>query len=95
MLWEVLRDRRFEGLKFRRQQPFGPFILDFYCARERLAIEIDGSVHDTVEQQVADAHRQEVLESLDIRVVRVRSESVARDLQSVLEIIRGYLAKKP
>jgi very-short-patch-repair endonuclease len=91
MLWDALRSRRFEGLKFRRQQPIGKYILDFYCASERLAIEVDGSVHDSDEQTTADVYRQEVIEDLEIRFVRLRAELVERDLERALNIIRRHL----
>jgi very-short-patch-repair endonuclease len=45
ILWDRLRGRRFQGLKFRRQHPLGRFIVDFYCAEHRLVIELDGGIH--------------------------------------------------
>jgi very-short-patch-repair endonuclease len=85
-LWEALKDKALDGRKFRRQHPIGPFIADFYCASERLAIEVDGSVH--AEQQEYDAYRQEVIEGFGIRVVRVSNEQVENQLDEVLNKIR-------
>ena len=87
VLWEALRDRRFLGRKFRRQQAVGPFVVDFFCAAERLVVEIDGSIHDGVDQIAADESRQRVIESVGMRVVRVRSELVLNDLNAALHTI--------
>ncbi len=75
-------------MKFRRQQPFGPFVVDFYCARERLCVEIDGSVHEEPTQRREDADRQAVLESLEVRVLRIPAEMVERDIERALDLIR-------
>ncbi len=74
-VWELLRDRRCLGLKFRRQQVVEGFILDFYCAEHRIALEIDGEIHD--EQRQYDEIRTRVLASHGIRVFRVRNEDVS------------------
>jgi adenine-specific DNA-methyltransferase len=85
LLWEALRGGKL-GRKFRRQQPIGSFIVDFYCAEERLVVEVDGKIHDG--QQREDAERQAALESLDLRFLRVSHEDVIFDLAAVLERIR-------
>ena len=51
-LWRLLRDRRLNGVKFRRQQPFGLFVVDFFAASHRLIVEVDGTIHN--DQQQAD-----------------------------------------
>ena len=56
VLWQVLRGRRLEDLKFRRQHAFGPYILDFYCDERKLAVEVDGAAHH--EQGTADHDRE-------------------------------------
>jgi very-short-patch-repair endonuclease len=61
-LWEIVRARRCEGWRFVRQAPVAHYVLDFYCPGARLAIEIDGSVHDDETVQVLDRERQELLE---------------------------------
>ncbi|HEX8905839.1 MAG TPA: endonuclease domain-containing protein, partial [Longimicrobiaceae bacterium] len=90
LLWECLRGSRLDGRKFRRQQPVGPFIVDFYCPEERLVVEVDGKIHE--HQQREDADRQEALESLGLRFVRVTHEEVIHDLQSAIRKIRQAFA---
>lgn len=61
-VWEIVRDRRCGGHRFQRQTPVGQYILDFYCAAVRLAIEIDGSIHNEPEVRERDQNRQTALE---------------------------------
>ena len=68
VLWGALRRNQVAGLKFRRQHPVGRFVLDFYCASCKLAVEVDGDVHD--EQTERDAERTKVLERYGYRVLR-------------------------
>jgi len=90
LLWAAIRGGRLDGRKFRRQQPIGPFIVDFYCPEERLVVEVDGKIHES--QQREDADRQEALESLDLRFVRVTHDEVIFDLSSALARIRQSFA---
>ena len=90
LLWEAIRGGKIEGRKFRRQQPVGPFIIDFYCPEERLAIEVDGPVHER--QQREDAGRQEALETLGIRFLRITADEVTFHLQAAVERIRLAIA---
>jgi very-short-patch-repair endonuclease len=69
ILWEALRGKRLDGIKFRRQQPIGYFVVDFYSSAFRLAVEIDGPIHD--QQMEADRARQEILEILGLTVLRI------------------------
>ena len=73
-VWDWPRARRLLGLKLRRQQPVAGFIVDFYCASGRLALELDGAVHDDDSRRTRDAERDSALARLGIRVVRVRNE---------------------
>jgi len=86
ILWQALRGKKLDGIKFRRQQPVGPFVVDFYNSVYRLVIEIDGSIHDS--QFEADKNRQNILEELGLNILRINAESVEKDVSSVLEIIR-------
>lgn len=86
-LWQRLRRSRLCGRRFRRQHGVGPYVLDFYCAAERLAVELDGTVHDTPGQRVYDAERTAHLESVGIRVIRFDNEAVRLDVEAVLGAI--------
>jgi very-short-patch-repair endonuclease len=55
LIWDLVRDRRLSGLKFRRQVPVGPYVVDFFCARHRLIVEADGPFHDAEEDRARDA----------------------------------------
>ncbi|MCL4876606.1 MAG: DUF559 domain-containing protein [Anaerolineae bacterium] len=92
-LWQALRNRQVDGRKFRRQQPIGAFVLDFYCAEERLAVEVDGSIHET--QQEADRLRQALIEETGIRFVRVSAETVESNLDAALAAIRAAFLPSP
>ncbi len=87
ILWSALRGRILSGLKFRRQHPFGQYVLDFYCAKRRLAVELDGSVHQEPEQAQRDQERSEFLEMHQIIVLRFQNEEVIEHLDKVLEKI--------
>lgn len=93
ILWQALRGRRLRGLRFRRQQPIGPFVVDFYCPAARLVVEVDGPIHEA--QQKADAERQELLESLGLRFLRLPAAQVERDLAAALASIGEALAPSP
>ncbi len=90
-LWFHLRGRRFLGFKFRRQHPCGPFILDFFCAQRRLAIELDGGQHFEPAAQAYDARRTRFLEGRGIAVLRFGSDLVFRELDGVLLAIAAAL----
>jgi len=76
LFWHLLRDRRFCGVKFRRQHPFDRFILDYYCHDARFAIELDGGGHNDQEQKAYDNERTSLLESAGIRVLRFWNHEV-------------------
>ncbi|WP_319951606.1 endonuclease domain-containing protein [Sphingomonas canadensis] len=83
LLWQELRKRP-GGLKFRRQHPAGSFILDFFCARHRLAIEVDGEAHDRGDRPVRDQRRDAMLIAAGIRVLRIPAKEVLGDLDAVV-----------
>ena len=86
-LWQALRGRRLAGLKFRRQHPFGPFVLDMFCVEPQLVIEVDGGIHATPEQADYDAARTEYLADRGLRVLRFTNEEVMQKLAEVLSRI--------
>ena len=91
LLWDVLRDNQVGDCRFRRQHPVGTFVLDFYCPAARLAVEVDGSIHDREGAKETDAARQEEIEAFGVRVLRFRNEQVTENREAVVEIIRVAL----
>lgn len=87
-LWKVLQRSQIDGRKFRRQHSVAGHILDFYCASERLAIELDGAHHYTVNGIENDAERTAALSGYNIRVIRFENKEVFEQLDSVIERIR-------
>lgn len=84
-LWRVLKGRGTGGLKFRRQQGIGPYILDFYCPEYRLGIELDGTSHDWKYEY--DEQRTEYLRGHGIRILRYSNQQVFSSVQAVLDEI--------
>ena len=89
LLWIALRGRRLDGIRFRRQHPEGPYILDFYCEDARLAVEVDGQGHDHPDQMAHDARRTEWLNLRGIEVYRIEARVVLGNLDGVLVSIRN------
>jgi very-short-patch-repair endonuclease len=91
-LWSRLRNAQLDRHKFRRQAPLGPFVLDFFCESERLAIEVDGGQHAESE---SDARRTAWLVARGCRVIRFWNNDVLRNIDGVLERIRLELPAAP
>lgn len=85
VLWAHLRHRRLNGLKFRRQHPFEPFVLDFCCMERHLVVELDGAIHDQQVEQ--DEWRTQYICSFGYRMLRFRNEEVMDNLPNVLSRI--------
>ena len=85
ILWAYLRNRKLCGLKFRRQHPIGPYIVDFYYAQHKLAVELDGGVH--LNQAAYDLERTAYLAERGIQVLRVKNEIVEDDVEKVMDRI--------
>lgn len=90
LLWEKLRAKKL-GVKFRRQAIILGWIADFYCPSERLVIELDGADHQLPENKVKDAARDLAMQTLGLRILRIRSIRVHRDLEGVIAEIRMAL----
>jgi very-short-patch-repair endonuclease len=88
ILWNELRANKL-GAHFRRQQVISGFIVDFYCHKAGLVIEVDGGIHDR--QQAEDKRREKVLSERGLRIARFRNEEVEKDLTSVLARIRALI----
>ncbi|MBU1346567.1 MAG: endonuclease domain-containing protein [Alphaproteobacteria bacterium] len=87
-LWVCLRGRQLAGLKFRRQHPVGVFVLDFYCAEARLAVEVDGQQHGDAERSEHDRRRTVWLATQGISVLRIAAEDLRVNLDGILTWIR-------
>ena len=89
LLWRQLRNRQLGGLKFRRQYPVPPYVLDFYCAELRLAIELDGGQHYADAAMQRDERRSRFLQEQGIGVLRFGNHEVLMQMTEVLaEIVR-------
>jgi very-short-patch-repair endonuclease len=88
LLWQLLRNRKVNNLKFRRQHPLKVgFILDFYCAEKKLGIEIDGGYHNTLHQKEYDIERTKVIQEYGIKIIRFTNDEVLYDTENVLKKI--------
>jgi very-short-patch-repair endonuclease len=85
LLWLALRNGQIGGMKFRRQHPVGPYVVDFFCHSAKLVVEVDGMSHD--DKAAGDAARTNLLESQGLRILRVTNEDVMRDLDAVTRAI--------
>jgi very-short-patch-repair endonuclease len=91
MLWSSLKNSQLSGYKFRRQQGIGKYIVDFYCPAKKVAIEIDGETHWTDKEKLHDQKRQQAIEILSIRVLRVTNEDIYKNRDGVLDSILNVL----
>ncbi|OZC01929.1 endonuclease domain-containing protein [Rubricoccus marinus] len=91
-LWTILRDRRLASLKFRRQHPLQGYIVDFYCHRARLALELDGSVHDDPARASYDAERQRRIEASGVTVLRFANADAFEQPEATVAAILGAAA---
>ena len=83
LLWGILRDRRLNAVKFRRQHAISPYVVDFYCISHRLVIELDGRSHD--DRGDDDRRRQDLLESIaGVTVLRITNDDVLYDRENVV-----------
>jgi very-short-patch-repair endonuclease len=89
MLWRCLRDRRHSGYKFCRQEPIGPFIVDFVCRRNKLVIEVDGGQHS--EQEGQDAERTHYLRERGYEVIWFWNDDVLSNIEGVWRTIEEAL----
>ncbi|MBU1355060.1 MAG: endonuclease domain-containing protein [Candidatus Edwardsbacteria bacterium] len=87
ILWRFLKKKQLNGLKFRRQHSIGGFIVDFYCPEKRLAIELDGDVHEVERQAGYDKARQKAIEALGIKILRFANEEVIENIEGVIKAI--------
>lgn len=92
-LWQALRNRKLMNYKFRRQHPFGYYVLDFYCHEIKLCIEADGSIHSEKDINEYDIERTNFLNKQAISVLRFSNESIINNLGIVLKKIEEVINK--
>lgn len=90
VVWELLRNRKFKGVKFRRQHVIEGFVVDFYCHELKLGIEIDGSIH--LKRKDYDRIRQEIIESKNIKILRITNKDIKEKKRSILDRINKAMA---
>lgn len=93
LLWERLKQNKLNGYRFKAQHPISQFIVDFYCHKVKLVIELDGSIHELTERKEYDAGRTYELKQLGITEIRFKNEQVLADIEGVLSEIITYLPK--
>jgi len=93
ILWQRIRGRKINNLKFHRQYSVGPYIIDFFCPQIRLAIELDGGQHKDAREY--DEERENFLKNEDIVTLRFWNSEVMGDLKNVLEKIRREIKNNP
>ena len=94
-LWWALRERRMDGVRFRRQHPIGRYIADFVCLEKRLVVEVDGGHHTEDAQAAHDAERDRWLRSEGYRVLRIPTIEVSGNFNGVLDTIWAELQGLP
>jgi very-short-patch-repair endonuclease len=90
LLWVRLRRA---DVRFRKQHPIGPYVLDFYCASAKLAIEVDGFAHDTGDRLQRDERRTEWLNEQGVQVLRIQAKEVLADPDSVADALLRLCAQ--
>lgn len=91
ILWQLLRARKFKGYKFYRQYSIGRYIVDFYCPKLKLVIELDGNQHYTKEGLLYDGVREEYMNNLGIKTLRFKNREILENIEGVVREINGRL----
>jgi very-short-patch-repair endonuclease len=92
ILWARLRNRQLSGLRFRRQQPIGPFVVDFYCPAAKLIVELDGSQHGADGNRAYDERRTRYMNARGFHVLRFNNYELLQNYEAVLESIARAVA---
>ena len=91
LLWEDVRAKKL-GVRFRRQQVIQGFIVDFYCHKTALVVEVDGDIHDL--RQEEDARREKVLTEMGLKIVRFRNDDVMKNASAVIGMIKETVTSR-
>lgn len=87
-LWNLLKNRQFYNLKFKRQQPIGEYIVDFICKEEKIIIEIDGGQHNIINNIQSDKERTDYLQSLGYNVIRFWNDEIYENIDGVISKLK-------
>lgn len=90
-LWQFLRKKSIDGLKFRRQYPIGNYIVDFICNEKKLIIEVDGGQHNEAQNIAYDKERTEFLENKGYKIIRFWNSDIDNNIEGVYQEILKYL----
>ena len=90
-MWELLRAGRLDGTKWRRQYSIGKYIVDFYCPKARLCVELDGNTHFTMQGDLYDLERTEYINSLGVSILRFENREIWDNPERVLLTIKDSL----
>ena len=91
LLWDVIKGKKIKGYQFSRQKPIGNYIVDFYCSKLKLVIEIDGNSHDS-EAYKNDLVRTDYLISQGLRVLRFSDLDIKKDLNGIIGFLEDWIA---
>lgn len=94
LLWNQLRAHKL-GYKIKRQYSLGNYVADFFCKEKKLAIEIDGGIHNKSDVKKYDEYRQQYLEALGVTIIRFTNEDISKNMQKVIQNIKLSLALFP
>src|SRR5215831_14566334 len=95
LLWQLLRGRRLDGFKFRRQHQIGDYIADFFCREAGIVIECDGAVHEQNESWHHDRARDAYMSSQGLRVLRFPNQEILNNSDDILREIQAHLVSSP
>ena len=87
LLWRAIKAGKVGGLKFRKQHPMAPYVLDFYCHAARLCVEVDGEAHWLGSQPAKDARRDAWLADKGIRTLRIAASTILNDVDDAVRLI--------
>jgi len=93
-VWELLKEKKMLGLRFKPEHPIGIFIADFYCHQLKIVIEIDGGIHKSIDQREYDIGREAELENWRIKVIRFTNEEVEKDIEHVRSEIQQICKRR-
>lgn len=94
LLWGKVRKKQILGFQFYRQRPIGPYVVDFYCPKAKLVIEVDGSHHFEEIQEAKDQRREKFLKDKGLKVLRFNTLDIFQNMDGVLDTIFDFLDKE-